>query len=514
MSFTAKLGVFLAVTLRNVTAKSVVTGSKHFPTKPETHASALPRPMLVVCAVALVILFAIDIVKALRVLPMPDGDTIFFYPIYLSVANTGELSNPLISPIAVGGGPLTWHGWLQPMLLGYCTKLFGGGMTAALLSEAILKQVGLAAYFAGVLRSGRIEDPVAILGSIVVYVSLSASQGRPELLASVLLLAWWFLDIRNEGLRLSPHLAVVFLGLLGATQPTVATIASGLFLVALLLNRPLFEALKLWIAANAGATLVVLAMLAVFYPFGVLQWIDGLARQAAIVRMRNDDTGFLRYWMANRARPLQGLLVIVAALGLGWATLSRSLWSAAAFAYASTMALVWYLSARIPALEYNATVFAPVVVGLGATHLPLQRPRWRLAFGLGAAVLAASSTSAILVSCASMLDTRDAASVHGHLQALADDAKLAIELPPALLVGAVPFPEWKRYRLSLGDSTCPPDRAVLLVRRQANSGLYAPAAIQGCELIANRFSDPIHLHSWRLPLVLQSYGYAVYRRAP
>src|SRR5215813_5988609 len=117
------------------------------------------RPTFVVWPLLLAIFFLLDLIKSSCVIPIPSGDAIHFYPIYLSVANNGALSNPLISPIvagggfAAGGGPLTWHGWLQPMLLGYLTKLFGGGMSAALLTETIVKQIGLFIYVAAVWRS-------------------------------------------------------------------------------------------------------------------------------------------------------------------------------------------------------------------------------------------------------------------------------------------------------------------------------------------------------------------------
>jgi hypothetical protein len=52
----------------------------------------------------LAIFFFLDLIKSLWVIPIPDGDAIFFYPIYLSVANDGALSNPLIPPIAFGAG--------------------------------------------------------------------------------------------------------------------------------------------------------------------------------------------------------------------------------------------------------------------------------------------------------------------------------------------------------------------------------------------------------------------------
>jgi hypothetical protein len=474
--------------------------------------TSLVRPVFLVWPVLLTIFFFLDLIKSLCVIPIPDGDATFFYPIYLSIANNGALSNPLISPIAAGGGPLTWHGWLQPMLLGYATKLFGGGMSGALLSEAVVKQIGLLIYLAAVWRSRKAGDLIAILGSVIIYVSLTASQGRPELLASVFLLVWWFLDAGCANLHLRAVVAGVFLGLIGITQPIVAAISSGLFMVALLLSYSIREALKVWVIANSCALLIVFAMTSLFYPFGIQKWIDGLLRQAAGVAARRDREGFFRYWILSRERPLQGIIVIVAAAVLGWATLVRGMRSGAVIVYCVTMGFVWYVSVRIPAQAYHAMAFVPVLVALGADRLAMDQVAWRLALTLGVGALAASSVAAIVVTAISLLDRRDVATAYRHLQSLSKESNLAIALPPAFLIGVVPFSEWKRYRLSFDVSWCPPDETVVEVQKQANSGLFAPPILKGCELIADTFAKPIDIHGWRIPLVPQSYGYAVYRR--
>jgi hypothetical protein len=472
--------------------------------------TSLVRPVFLVWPVLLAIFFYLDLIKSLCVIPIPDGDTIFFYPIYLSVANNGALSNPLISPIAAGGGPLTWHGWLQPMLLGYATKLFGGGMSGALLSETIVKQIGLLIYLAAVWRSRKAGDLIAILGSVIIYVSLTALQGRPELLASVFLLVWWFLDAGCANLHLRAVVAGVFLGLIGITQPTIAAISSGLFMVALLLTCSIREALKVWVIANSCALLIVVAMTSLFYPFGILKWIDGLLRHAAVVAARSDRDGFFRYWILSRERPLQGIIVIGAAAALGWASLVRGMRSGAPIVYCLTMGFVWYVSMRIPALVYNAMAFVPVLVALGVDRLAMDQVAWRLVLTLGVGALAASSVAAIVVTAISLLDRRDVATAYRHLQSLSKESNLVIALPPAFLIGVVPFSEWKRYRLSVDVSWCPPDGKALAVQQQANSGLFVPRVLKGCDLIAETFVNPIDIYGWRIPLVPQSYGYAVY----
>jgi hypothetical protein len=474
--------------------------------------TSLVRPAFLVWPLLLAIFFFLDLIKSLCVIPIPDGDAVFFYPIYLSVANNGALGNPLVSPIAAGGGPLTWHGWLQPMLLGYTTKLFGGGISGALLSEAIVKQIGLLIYLAAVWRSRKAGDLIPILGSVIIYVSLTASQARPELLASVLLLGWWFADAGCANLHSRAAVASVFLGLIGITQPTVAAISSGLLMVALLLTCSIGEAFKVWVIANSCALLIVAAMTSLFYPFGILEWIDGLLRQSAGVAARSDRDGFFRYWILSRERPLHGVIVIVAAAVLGWQTLVRGMRSGAAIVYCLTMGFVWYVSARIPALAYNAMAFVPMLVALGADRLATDQAAWRLAGTLGVGALAASSVAAIVVTAISLLDGRDVATAYRHLHSLSEESKLAIVLSPAFLIGVVPISEWKRYRLSFDVSACPPDGKAIAVQQQANSGLFVPRILKGCDLVANTFASPIDIHGWRFPLVPQSYGYAVYRR--
>ena len=58
---------------------------------------------------------------------------------------------------------------------------------------------------------------------------------------------------------------------------------------------------------------------------------------------------------------------------------------------------------------------------------------------------------------------------------------------------------------------CPPGGNVA-VKPQANSGLFVPRILKGCDLIADTFANPIDIFGWPIPLVPQSYGYAVYRR--
>ena len=185
--------------------------------------------------------------------PFPTLTSRYFYPIYLSIAHQAGLENPFLSPIAQGGGPPTWHGWLQPLLLGYSTMLFGGGMTGALISESLIKFAGLFIYF-GWMKSIKQKTKLpAMLGLIIVYVALTASQGRPELLAAVWLLSWGFADRQCTTSASRIAVAGTSLSLLAVTQPTVAALSSIFWLVVLLRDKSLHDVTKLWIASNVSA---------------------------------------------------------------------------------------------------------------------------------------------------------------------------------------------------------------------------------------------------------------------
>lgn len=284
-------------------------------------------------------------------------------------------------------------------------------------------------------------------------------------------------------------------------------------MVVLLLTYSIGEAIKVWVIANSCALLAIVATTNLFYPFGILEWIDGLLRQATVAAARRDKDGFFRYWILSRERPLHGVILIVAATALGWATLMRAMRSGAAIVYCLTIGFVWYVSVRIPATSYNAMAFVPVLVALGADRLDRGQVAWRWALTLGVGALAASSVAAIVVVAVSLLDKRDVANAYRDLQSLSDKSELVIVLPPDFLLGVVPFSEWKRYQVSPDVSECPSGGKVVLIKQQANSGLFVPRILKGCDLIADTFATSIYIHGWRIPLVPQSYGYAVYRHS-
>ena len=460
------------------------------------------------------VLFLFDVWKANSATPIPDFDSRYFYPIYLSVAHNAGLENPFLSPIAQGGGPLTWHGWLQPLLLGHSTRLFGAGMTGALLSESLIKFAGLFIYFAWMKSIKQETKLAALLGLVIVYVALTASQGRPELLAAVLLLAWGFADRLCETAESRIGVAGTSLSLLAVTQPTIAALASIFWLVGLLRDRSLLDTAKLWIGGNVVALCGLLLLSLLFYPYSLSDWISGLWQQATAVATRAEKGDFLKLWFLNQLKPLHGLIIIAAAVVWGGEIVRRGSLSAIVV-FGVAMIILWYMSARNPHLQYNAEAFVPLVVALGVTKLPeLTTParRWLLICGYGTAF----ASLLAIVGALNSLRGEDRTALYARLQELDQPIERRIVLSAPLLIGAVPFEKWSRYAIADVAERCPATPNTLVLVQQANSGLFQAPDLVGCRVIEDHFAERASIVGWRSPvdLVPRSYGFALYETTP
>src|SRR6185369_5211043 len=125
-------------------------------------------------------------------------------------------------------------------------------------------------------------------------------------------------------------------------------------------------------------------------------------------------------------------------------------------------------------------------------------------------LVAAGSAIAVGVVLHSLLSGTDRRSFINDLQQLQETSDVTVMLPPSFLVGAIPLSQWRRYQLNFS-GTCPTSTRSVVFVRQANSGLFVPPKLVGCELAVNKFAEPMSFFGWRLPLVPRSYGYAMYR---
>jgi hypothetical protein len=400
------------------------------------------------------------------------------------------------------------------MLLGYSTMLFGGGMTGALISESVIKFAGLFIYFAWMKRLKQETKLPAMLGLIIVYVALSAPQGRPELLASVLLLSWGFIDRQCATPAARIATAGVALSLLAVTQPTVAALSSIFWLLVLLRDKPLPDVAKHWIAGNTIAFLGLLLLSTLFYPYSLIDWISGLLQQARGIATNEVEGDFLKLWFLNQLKPLHGVIIIAAAIVLGAEVVRRDS-GITIFTYSAAIFSLWYMSARNPHLVYNASAFIPLAVALGVTKLPYlttSARRWLLICGYGTAI---ASLLAIVGSFNSLRGPSHT-TLYERLQEIDQPTEQRIVLPAPLLIGAVPFEKWSRYDIADVSERCPATPNTLVVVQQANSGSFQAPKLAGCRIIEDNFAERASLFGRRSPvdLVPRSYGFALYETTP
>jgi hypothetical protein len=485
--------------------------------------------LMVVEGFLLFVVLAFEIYRSLKVLPLPDGDQLAFYPVYLEVAHTGALRHAFYSPITDQfPAPMNWHGWLAPWLLGHVARLLGGDIASVLQVEAIFIVAGLALFFAAQRARGGVPPPLIFLGGMITAASLAAAKGRPELLAGFILLGWYAAQayVHRDFARCA--ITGIALGVLGSTQPTVAALFS-LFLLAYatLHGRALAE-LGRWVAANLLAALIVGAGAEIVIPNGLLFWLTGLAQQAAIVGTRPLSLAAIpQYLFFAPERFMHGLVLLVAAVCIaGWLRKTGRTSPVTVAIMAVCLFASWYIGVRVPAISYNLLVFAPLAVCL-LLQMSISHPRpapaahfpapTRAIVGLA---LTAAALSLPMQMAATGFNDRYGVSRDQFLAAMdrISGSASRVVIDPSLMVGAVPFEKWPLMRpwrppAALAQdaaSPCSPQDVVII--KQANTGLAAPLDIRGCRLSADTFT-PIRVRLFGKDLVLipKAYQYALFQ---
>lgn len=463
--------------------------------------------------------------RSAAVLPIPDGDSIYFYPVALSLAHGRGLVNPWILPIAIPGsgpgGPLIWHGWLTTLLLGRGAELIGSDIRAVLYVESLIIVLGLIIFCSEILPLFRSKWTLALASSLIVYGDLSASQGRPELVAAVLLLVWRAAELRVTSEVGRTAVAILLLGLLAVTDPTAALLSSVFYLTCLLAARDKWAALRRWIAINVGAALLMMFMTNILYPFSFTTWLHGLALNVQFITRRTDSNGVLYYYFTTPSHFMIGIALIYIAIIIGKAQLRRPINIPMLCSLLCSAALVWYMAFRIPATNYNIFVFLPVIImsvltpsrtgGAGDVTPVLPTSRFGKAwfgFFLGIVSVGIFIPLASTVYSAVVGESRTA--FVSQIAALGTHARLA--LSPGLLVGAVPVGDWPSVRMVRG-TWCENDSALTLFQ-QANGGLVNPPERPGCVLAIDRYSHVrMAVHGWRISFVPKAYNFAAYKPA-
>lgn len=463
------------------------------------------------------LLVAFEVWRSWLVIPLPDGDQLLFYPVYLAQAQGRGLVHPFWTPFeATDGGPMVWHGWLQPWLLGHAGGLLGGGIQAALLAETAVIALTLGAYQLATRDVPPRAVLLRLLYSLFVLGALSAGRGRPELLATFFLIVWVWGHMRLRGQAAQTGLAALILGLLGATQPTIAALSSLFYLNALLVRSEAKRSLYLWLLANAGAALVLVVLTGLVYPYPIVSWLRGLLAHGDLITSRSDVTGLIYYLFYNPyQRFMHGLVIIYGLLAffLRYRS-SLNLWSV--LAGSITLFMVWYFGLRIPPTSYNILIFAPVIVLLDQMGTFRYRDApgqhaWQAARNGLVALLAAGSLVPYAVTAQSAYVGLSRDAFGAHLAAFRE-RHAEVVVPRSFIVGAVPLASWGQVTPGPAVPSCRRAGAVVVVQ-QANTGRIEPPAISGAELIADHFyQGQPGLPGVPFPrLTPKAYNFAAYR---
>ena len=440
-------------------------------------------------------LILIDYLKILYGVYLPDGDALYFYPIYISFANNYELANPFMSPIQEGGGPLTWHGWLQPMLLGQMARFIGGDFFGARFSEILIKYIGL---FFFIISCNSVMDKNKFLvycGLVIAYVAFDSFLGRPELLSALIILVWLYFYRLSTSWWSGAFLSGITLGLIAITQPTVAGLSMCMLffwkLDTLSFNRKIILTMGVIVLLSL---FISISMTVIFYPYHMHDLLMGIMQHAALLKARGDTDKFLSYWFLSPTRPMHGLIIFVSVYIIGAGVLKKSYNFLTVLAFIMLLFIIWYFSIRIPAANYNVMAFVPIFVILGVLHIAKNGAFSAVANFFGACVFV-SSFAAILISYYTTIDSFSISDLRKQLSKYGHEK---IEVPLPFLIGAVPFSDWQRFVVLKDEESCPFDFDTITLRQQANKGSGVPVVISNCILLENNFKVHLQLLGQRV----------------
>jgi hypothetical protein len=446
-------------------------------------------------------------------LPPMAGDSVAFMPISFFVANGQGWINPFSDLDFAGGGRFVWHGWLQPVLIGWIVP---GSWQSIFVAKGLLSALAFCiyAYSLNAVKPCACRIALLVPGALIIRLL----NARPEVLAMIWLLLFlqWARNQHARGVPLqgaqTSIACAVLLALLGVTQPTVAILTA--VVIGIWWTSSGFGFFKLWRIGTAGlaAILVCILVTQVVHPFGAGEWIKGLVYQGRNLAHRNDGR-LVDYYITNPNFLGCGIWVAI----LTWIGVHFALRKTPTNGRIPTLMLlailavaIWYFALRVPPTFYNALVF--VVPGIALlVNRPLQRREI-------IAILIAGFVSSYSLIRVSILDINatfsDASMNRDRVQrallvrldrgqsVVASAGAMALVDDPAVL---------KMLRLLPSDGKGISADFVLML--QTNTGFRAPPELHGYKIVEDRFRHS-DLTVMGVPISRTggAYNFAIYER--
>ena len=470
-----------------------------------------------------IILVLLEVLFRSAGVPIVIGDANFFYPIAQNFAEHNDLSHPVMSPIVDGGGRLIWHGWGHSYVLGFLGKLFSDSFIGVIMSETLIVGIGCIG-FTITFCSAYKKANVYVKGAIVISVVAIAFGylGRPESLSFVLLVAGIaaFHYLENSAFRWG--VIVVLWGGIGTTQPTVALLVGPILLGYMVISEVEVRlALSKWLVVGAFSIATTLLLTAVFYPYSVADWIDGLWRHSQKIAARGDSDRTLYYYFLAPSRFMQGgwyALTVACGGLLLWQSGETRNWTLVGVALIGA-GLAWYTSIRIPPTNYNLFALLPVFAIIVQESLT-KIDSVVAARVIKAAVLILGLSSTLIVGRSTIVSVQSSngpsrQNVVNKLNELigsqGEVERKSICMNKGILFSVYEPSEWDSF-CSM-NSKLPTGKEEYAVTMQAGLGRFKPPEVENYTVLFDNFrNNGIHFGPLKVANTDDSYRFAVYKR--
>lgn len=468
-------------------------------------------------------IYALNFFLASRLVPLPDGDPVCFYPISVSFASEGKLVHPFYSPIERGSDlRFVWHGWLYSMVSSAIN--LNASYAGAVMGDHLL--IGLSVTLAvGMVFNVTRNYLLAALSIPILYAMGIYNTGRPDLLAyPIVLLVFWPIVSSGDPYRALP-IRGVLLGLLGITQPVIAVLAVLLSIVPLCVTsdfRKLFGSVALLAVTSSGTLLAVTWLL---YPFDLRDWLEGLLEHSRLISSRTDGR-FFYYYFFQPDIPLVGLWGLAGCVMLFfWIRAIRlsSAFNRIVFPLSVVPAgyAIWNFGFRIPPTCYNLIVFTPLMMILLLKWLSPRESRKEAPSPLlrvAALVFFLGMTS---ISIAGLLRYEIVAVYSATKGLRPQDFKneLSARVPSGARLQIDPafvylfFDAGYKDRVTVTEYAANEIVPDYIVAQQINRGRRTPSSLPGYELVLDRFHpSAIEVAGVKLGNTPKASNFALYER--
>jgi len=311
--------------------------------------------------------------------PVPDGDSIYYYPVMLDRAAGHGFSNHFSGFVQnfdpTGEGRLVYHGYLYPLLVGSLAWKPGYAAIEIVVAAFQIVSLVICAYWFWLAQrdtpwAGTVwGDCLFVTATLAGATIISGQAGRAETIGVPIITAGAIL-LYTLPFRWHWLFCGVAVGLLAAAHP-IGSLMAGLLVAMYGFFRLYFWPALRFILAAAALALVTWAMTFWAYPFSLSEWVGGLLANGKNVLpspTAGPDSSLLYRWILQPSATCYGCLYLFGGCALvfyyrRYAALIRSRLAFALCAIPVAFAIYNY-GFRVPVQNYNLLLFAPLVLAL------------------------------------------------------------------------------------------------------------------------------------------------------